>query len=168
MAKKPKKSKRFRYALETVRRVRKIREEQEREKFNELERQLEEEKRKEAELKHQQASAYVELRERMMTVEGLSDLGDIQRRKQHLETLKVKIEEQIKVREEAEKKVEEQREVLIKAVKDRKIMDKDREKKREAWRKFMDKEESKFMDDIATVGFVKRKRDEEEEALRRE
>lgn len=158
MAKKPKKSKRFRYALETVRRVRKIREDQEQEKFQEAERKVIEEQKKEFKLKEEQKIAYATLRERMMTSEGLTNLGDIQRRKLHLDNLKIKIEEQIQIRKEAEKKRDEQREILIKAVKDRKIMDRDKEKKREQWKKFMEKEESKFIDDIATVGFVRRKK----------
>ena len=161
MPKKPTKSKRFKYNLNAVLKIRKIRENQEQEKFAEAKKKAEEEKRKEEELKYRQNAEYDELRHRMSTGQ-VGDVGDIMRRKAHLETLKVKVDDQIKVREEAEEKREEQREVLVSAVKDRKIMERDKEKKRVVWKKFMDKEEAKFLDDIATVGYVLRKRKKEE------
>ena len=83
-------------------------------------------------------------------------------RKAHLEQLKVEIEEQIKVREQAEEDKNTQLEVLVQAMKDRKILEEDKEKKRGMWREIMKKEEMKFLDEIASIGFAKRAREEEE------
>lgn len=156
---KAKKSKRFRYNLATVLKVREIREKQAQEAFNEAEKALAEEERKEKEIKEFQAGKYLELRE-MMQSGKIGDMQEIMLRKAHLERLKEQVARQVEAREKAEKVVEEKREDLIKAVKEKKIMEKDKEKKREAWRKLMDKEEGKFLDDISGVGFERKRRGE--------
>jgi len=157
MAEKPKKTKRFKYNLETVLKVRVIRETQEQEKYNIALQELEEEKKKEEALIKAEKEAYEELRKKIS--EGIPDVQDILVRKIHLERLVEKIKEQTEKRKEAEKKVEEQRIKLIEAMRDKKIIEKDKEKKGKVWKKFMDKEDSKFLDDIATIGYQFRKRE---------
>jgi flagellar biosynthesis chaperone FliJ len=164
MPEKPKKSKRFRYNLETVLKVRAIRERQEQEKYHLALEKVKEEKDKEAALIHQEAEEYRELRE-ILTGE-LGRLQTILSRKARLEKLKEDIVAQTKKREEAEEAAEVQRLALIEAVKQKKIMLKDKEKKRTAWKKFMDKEDAKFLDDIATIGFEHKTRARLEDEMR--
>lgn len=158
MAWKPEKSKRFKYNLASVLKFRNIREEQEREKFNEAERKHAEEERKEKELKDQQAAEYAELKERMGRGHTLN-FDQIQMRRGHLDTLKEKVVEQEKATEEAEDHKLEKHKDLVKAVKDRKILDKDKEKKKDLWKKLMIKEENKFLDEIASIGMERKRRE---------
>ena len=83
----------------------------------------------------------------------LPDMGEIQRKKQNLEVLKEKVDAQVQVVKEAEEKRDEQRKVLTKASRDKKLIEKDREKTREKWKKLMIKEENKFLDEIASIQF---------------
>jgi flagellar protein FliJ len=156
----PKKSKRFNYNLESVLKVRDIREKQEQEKFLAAEQKFMEEERKEEEIKSFQNQKYRELRTLMEPGAKISDFQEVLMRNSHLDIVKTQVEEQERAKKEAEKLKEAQRETLIKAVKDRKIMEKDKENKKESWRKVMDKEQGKFLDDIATIGFSRKKRDQ--------
>lgn len=162
MAKKPKKSKRFIYNLESVLKVRHIKEEQAKEALNKAERELEEEIKKEKELIEFQKLKYIELRELMIegSIITAASVAEVQRRKAHLEILKDKVDEQIQKRKDAEVNRDEKRELLITAIKERKVLERDKEKKRIAWKKFMDKEEAKFLDDISSVRHVKKTREE--------
>lgn len=155
---KPKKSKRFKYNLEKVLHYRGIKEKQEQDKFAKAEEKFKEEREKEVELKDFQQEKYSELRESMSGGHTL-DFANLNMRRAHLENLKEKVTEQEKVREEAEEKKDEQREVLIGAVKDRKILDKDKEKKNVQWKDIMKKEETKFLDDVATIGYDRNRRE---------
>ena len=56
-------------------------------------------------------------------------------RKAHLEQLKEDIIEQVEVREKAEEEKDVQREALVQAMKDKKILEEDKEKKRDMWKK---------------------------------
>jgi flagellar export protein FliJ len=156
---KPKKSKQFLYRLQAVLKVREIREEQEKEKLREAERKLVEEKKKEEEIKDFQNEKYSELREIMTGEQGNTDLQELMLRRAHLEVVKEQVIQQEKVREDAEQKKEEQRESVVEAVKDKKIMETDKENKRVEWKKMMDKEESKFLDDISSVAYSKKKKE---------
>ena len=151
---KAKKSKTFVYQLETVLKVRGIREKQEQEKFQKAEEKLKEEIKKEEELKKVQIEAYTELNHLMSSYE-LPDMNVIKIRKIHLERLDTQVKEQAEKRKEAEKERDQQREALNQAVKERKIIEKDKEKTRDKWRKIMDKEDLKFMDDLAGIRFNK-------------
>jgi flagellar FliJ protein len=158
---KAKKQKRFQYPLETLLKVREIREKQEQEKFQKAEEKVAEELRKEEEIKNIQAQAYLELQD-MMIGDNIPDMNIIQLRKHQLEDLKEKVAEQIQARENAEKERDEQRENLNKAIKERKIIEKDKDKTKEKWRKIMDKEDAKFMDDIAGINYAKKLRENQE------
>ena len=118
--------------------------------------------KREEKLKEDRLAHYAELRS--IVSEGkMEKLHEIKVRQLILEDLAVKIEEQKKVVEEAKQKVEEELQNLIKVVKDKKIIEKDKEKTREAWRKLMDKEEGKFLDEVSSVGFERKTRAREEE-----
>jgi len=156
MAQAPKKTKRFAYNLETVLNYRTIRETQEREKFHKARRQFLEEQRKEREIKDFQQEKYVELAAQIAAGTTI-DFQQIIMRRTHLETVKQQVIDQEKAREEAEQKKEEQRKELVKSAKDKKILDRDKEKKRGVWKKFMNKEEGKFLDEIATIKFARDK-----------
>jgi len=159
---KAKKSKRFVYQLDSLLKVREIRETQAKDAYSEAEKHYQAELKKERDLLDERVANFVALRE-LMSEGALDKMQHILMRKAHIEVLKEKIEAQQKVREEAEKKVEEAREKLAAAMKEKKIIEKDKEKTREAWRKLMDKEEGKFLDEIATIGFTRRKRKKVEE-----
>lgn len=161
MAHKAKKSKRFRYALETLLKVRKIREKKAQEALNAAEQRLQEELRKEEALKTLQTLHYQELHDLIASGE-IRDVSEINRRKAHLDVLKLKLEEQIEIRKTSEHERDEKKEALVACLKDRKIIEKDREHKREAWRKLMDKESSKFLDDISSMKHAKARIDSPE------
>ena len=59
--------------------------------------------------------------------------------------------------------MEEQRDVLVQSVKERKVLDKDKEKKKDLWKKMMGKEESKFMDEIGGIGQERQRREQQRE-----
>jgi len=166
MARPPKKSKRFEYNLQTVLKVRNIQEKQEQEKFTRAEDLLKAEKVKEEKLKTQQREEYSDLKERMGPGKTL-DFQQMAMRRTHLDKLKVKVVEQEQVRLEAEKKRDAQRLELIKAVKNRKILDKDKEHKRTAWQGLMKKEEEKFINDISSVRFERQSREKRDQAASR-
>ena len=63
------------------------------------------------------------------------DFQQVMMRKAHLEQLKTEINEQVQIRETAESEKDTQKETLIQAMKDRKILEEDKEKKRELWKK---------------------------------
>lgn len=157
MPKPPKKGKRFIYNLKSVLKFREIREQQEQETFVEKQREFEEEKRKEEEIKKFQAEKYHELKDELSS--GEIDFHQVQVRKGHLEILKDQVIEQEKKKQESEEAMHEQREVLVQAVKERKVLDKDKEKKKETWKKMMNKEDAKFMDEIGGIGQERKRRD---------
>ena len=157
---KPKKSSKFKYQLETLLKVRDIREKQAKDKFSEALKKLEEEKQKEEQIKNFQNQKYFELREIMSggTQGQLTDIRQVMARKAHLEVVAEQVIEQEKQRKDAEEKKEDERKKVEKAVKDRRIIEINKEKKRIEWRKLMNKEESKFMDEISSIAFVKKER----------
>ena len=159
MATAPKKSKRYRYNLESVLKVRAIREKQEQDLYAKALQKVEDEKQKARRLEQQERENYDILLELMTG--RVQNLNLIVMRKYHLERLKEQIVEQEQVVIEAEKAADTQRQKLVVAMRDKKIMEKDKEKKKMAWRKFMDKEDGKFLDDIATIGYQHRRRERE-------
>ncbi len=158
MPQKAKKSKRFKYNLQTLLKVREIRQKQAEDAYNEAQRQLEIERQKEEEIRQKEIKAYAEFRE-FMTTGDLGDTGEINRHKIYVEKVKLELLRQIEAVQRAVESVEQARLALVQCLKDQKIMEKDKEHKREAWRKLMDKEAGKFLDDIATVKYVNTTRD---------
>jgi len=83
----------------------------------------------------------------------ISDFSKVLNRKAHLEVLKDDLEKQIEKVIETSRVLEEQRAKLIVAMKDKKIMEKHRERKVEEYNKLMLQLETKFLDEIATERF---------------
>lgn len=148
---KAKKSKRFEYNLRTVLKVRNIFERIEKEKFAEAQRKYLEELKKEEEMHEYERQQQTQLRNKLTG--QIEDFASVMHRHQFLKKYKQDVVAQENKTKEADQRKEEQRERLIKAIKDRKIIDKDKEHKKEAWQKLMNREETKFLDDISTTRF---------------
>ena len=142
----------FKYTLETVLRVRGIKERREKEKIadnqteylteKEKEELLEEEKKeKEGELKH------------IIKKGPITQFEKVLRRHAHLGVLKKDIDDQIEKVIDASKRLEDQRSKLIESMKDRKIIEKDKGHKLDDYDDMMKNLEIKFLDEIATQRF---------------
>ena len=153
MAKKPKAGKKFKYGLETVLKVRGIREKKEQEKFAEKKRAYLTEKDVEDKLRDKKHGEQDEIREVFSEKGPVSDFQKVMRRHAHLVVLKGEIDKQVEKVIEASQRLETQRENLIKSMKDKKIMEKDKENKFEDYTKLMQDLEIKFLDEIATQRF---------------
>lgn len=151
MAAKPKKSKRFDYNLKTVLKVRNIFERIEKEKFAEAQKEFQKQLKKEEEMKEYEKQQQKQLRSKLTG--KINDFSSVLHRHEYLKKYKQDVVAQEQKTKEADQKKEEQRERLIKAIKDRKILDKDKEHKRESWQKLMNREETKFLDDISNARF---------------
>ncbi len=158
MAKKPKPGKKFKYDLQTVLKVRAIKEKKEKEKFAVKQKKYMEEKQKEEAIEREKMGKEEELRG-VFRRGPISDFTKVLRRKAHLDVLKDDLDEQVERVIEASKLLEEQRAHLIASMKDKKIMEKHKEKKLDEYKKIMQELELKFMDEIATERFKHEKRD---------
>lgn len=152
------KSKRFKYSLETLLKVRNIREKQAQERFRKAELEYEAELEELKRIKAFQEEKYQELHDIMSGKTPLTDVQMVVLRKAHLETVKEQVIKQEEKTDAAEKKKEAFRIELIAAVRNRKIIEKDKTKTRESWKKIMNKEDNKFLDDIAVIGFENKSR----------
>ena len=146
----------FKYNLETVLKVRKIREKKEQEKFADKKRVYNTEKEKEEVLRDEQHHRHDELRN-MMGSGPIKDFADVLRRKGHLDVLKEDLEKQIDKVIEASKLLEDQRQMLIESMKKKQIMEKDKDNKLVEYKALMQNIEMKFLDEIATQRFMHEK-----------
>ncbi|MFA5839374.1 MAG: flagellar FliJ family protein [Candidatus Margulisiibacteriota bacterium] len=158
MAKEPKAGKRFNYDLQSVLKVRAIKEKKEKEKFAEKQQAYMTEKQKEEAIKQDKIDKENDLRQ-VFGRGQITDFSKVLSRKAHLEVLKDDLDKQVDKVIEASKKLEEQRAKLIISVKDKKIMEKHKEKKLDEYNKLMNDLETKFLDEIATERFKTEKRD---------
>jgi len=149
---KTKPGKKFSYDLETVLKVRGIREKKEQEKFAEKKREYLTEKQKEEAIESEKKGKEEELRG-VFRKGPISNFEKVMRRRAHLEVLKDNLDEQVEKVIEASKLLEEQRARLVESMKDKKIMEKHKEKKLDEYKKLMQDLELKFMDEIATQRF---------------
>ncbi|MGB9612839.1 MAG: flagellar export protein FliJ [Candidatus Margulisiibacteriota bacterium] len=149
---KPAPGKKFRYDLEAVLKVRGIREKKEQEKFAEKKREYLKEKEKEEAIEKEKKGKEEELR-KIFRRGPISDFEKVLRRRAHLDVLKDDLDEQVERVIEASRILEEQRARLVEAMKDKKIMEKHKERKFEEYKKIMQELELKFMDEIATQRF---------------
>lgn len=154
MAKQQKAGKKFKYGLETVLKVREIKEKKEQEKFAEKNREYLTEKQKEEEIKENKRKKEEELR-RVFKRGPISDFSKVIRRRAHIDILKTDLDNQVEKVIEASKKLEEQRARLVESMKDKKIMEKHKEKKLDQYKKVMQDLEMKFMDELATQRYKK-------------
>ncbi len=148
----PKPGKRFKYDLEAVLKVRGIREKKEQEKFAEKRRAYMTEKEREEAIEREKQNKEEELRG-VFRKGPISNFEKVMRRRAHLDVLKDDLDDQVEKVIEASKLLEEQRARLVEAVKDKKIMEKHKEKKLDEYNKLMQELELKFMDEIATQRF---------------
>jgi flagellar FliJ protein len=158
MAKKPQPGKKFKYGLESVLKVRAIKEKKEQEKFADKKRKYLTEKEREEAIEREKKGKEEELRG-VFRRGPISDFTKVLRRKAHLEVLRDDLDEQVEKVIEASKLLEEQRAQLIASMRDKKIMEKHKEKKLDEYKKIMQELELKFMDEIATERFKHEKRE---------
>jgi flagellar FliJ protein len=161
MAKEIKPGKKFKYGLETVLKVRGIKEKKEQEKFAEKKRAYLTEKEKEEALKEKKRGEEQEIREAFKS--KVSDFEKVLRRHSHLGVLKGEIENQVEKVIESSRQLEDQREKLLTSMKDKKIIEKDKEKKFDQYAKVMQDLEMKFLDEIATERFIHEKMERRED-----
>jgi flagellar export protein FliJ len=143
---------RFRYSLETVLKVRGIRERKEKEKFAEKERDYMTEKKKEEQLEEEKVEKEGELKH-IIKKGPISEFEKVLRRHAHLGVLKKDIDTQIEKVIDASKLLEMQRAKLVESMKERKIIEKDKENKLGDYEDMMKDLEIKFLDEIATQRF---------------
>lgn len=153
-----KKSKSFEYNLEAVLKVRKIKEDREKEKFALAVRKLQEEQKRLDEMVEFKEEKRDELKEVISPGKTIKNFAEIIMRQSHLDKVKKDIIRQDEVKKEAETQKEEQRVVLEKSMKEKKIIEKDKGKKKDEWKKIIEHEETKFLDDIASSRFTRDKR----------
>jgi len=156
MAKSAKPGKRFKYDLQTVLKVREIKEKKEQEKFAEKNREFLTEKEKEELIKRNKKGKEQELRD-VFNRGPISDFQKVLRRRAHIDVLKSDLDDQVEKVIEASKKLEEQRVHLIESMKEKKIMEKHKERKLDEYNKLMTGLEMKFMDELATQRFKREK-----------
>lgn len=161
MAKKVKPAGKFKYDLETVLKVRGIKETKEQEKFADKQREYIKEKTREEQIEEERQQRRNELKG-IMSKGPISDFAKILRRKAHMGKLKEDLDQQVEKVIEASAKLEEQRSKLIDAMKDRKLIEKHKEHKLDEYKKVMQDLEIKFLDEIATERYNKNKEDEKE------
>ena len=154
---KQKPGKRFKYGLQSVLKVRAIKERKEQEKFADKKRTFVTEKKKEDDIVEDKHGKEADLRG-VFSKGPISDFTKVLSRKAHLEVLKTDLEKQVEKVIEASKLLEEQRAKLIASMKDKKVMEKHKEKKLDEYKKMMNALETKFLDEIATERFQQRKR----------
>ncbi|MEE8638271.1 MAG: hypothetical protein V3T21_04400 [Candidatus Margulisiibacteriota bacterium] len=152
MAKKPRPGKKFKYGLESVLKVRAIKEKKEQEKFADKKRTYLTEKEREEAIEREKKGKEEELRG-VFKRGPISDFTKVLRRKAHLDVLKDDLDSQVEKVIEASKVLEEQRARLVASMKDKKIMEKHKEKKLDEYKKIMQELETKFMDEISTSRF---------------
>lgn len=153
---KPKKGNKFVYSLETLKKYRDIKEKKEQEELTKAERVVDEERQKEVQLFEEQNDHYAYFEE-ILSSEDVPSLDIIQMNQVHMKNLQEKVNTQKEQVKKAEKHKEEQKEKLVEATKEKKIIDKDREKTREKWKKMMDKLDAQFLDELGTIKFARKK-----------
>jgi flagellar FliJ protein len=142
----------FKYPLETVLRVRGIKERKEREKFAEKQKEYLTEKQKEEQLEEEKKEKEGELKH-IIKKGPISQFEKVLRRHAHLGVLRKDIDEQIEKVIDSSKRLESQRSKLVESMKDRKIIEKNREHQVEEYEQMMKDLEIKFLDEIATQRF---------------
>jgi len=142
----------FKYDLETVLKVRGIKEHKERERFAEKQREYMTEKEKEERLEEEKREKEGELK-RIIKKGPISEFEKVMRRHAHLGVLRKDVDDQIEKVIESSKKLEDQRSKLIDSMKDRKIIEKNKEHRLDEYKEMMKQLEIKFLDEIATQRF---------------
>lgn len=156
MAREIKPGKKFKYSLENVLKVKEIREKREQEKFAQRQKEYYEEKMKEKQIQDEKKYQSEEFK-KLVSKGVIQDFGNVLARRQHLIILKEALDQQIEKVIEASQRLEKQREKLLEAMKERKIIEKDKENKKKQYDEVMKQYEIKFLDEIATLRFSREK-----------
>lgn len=143
---------RFKYDLETVLKVRGIKERKERERFADKQREYLLEKQKEEQLEEEKKEKEGELKH-IIKKGPISEFEKVMRRHAHLGVLRKDIDDQIEKVIDSSKKLEDQRVKLIESMKDRKIIEKNKEHRFKEYEEMMKDLEIKFLDEVATQRF---------------
>lgn len=146
----------FKYSLQTVLKVRGIKERKEREKFADKQREYMTEKDKEERMEEDKREKEGELKS-IIRKGPISEFEKVMRRHAHLGVLKKDIDDQIEKVIDASNKLEDQRTQLIDAMKNRKVIEKNREHQFKEYNEMMKNLEIKFLDEIATERFKRQK-----------
>ncbi len=142
----------FQYPLEAVLKVRAIKEKKERERFADKQKAYMTEKEKEEQMEEDKREKEGELKS-IIKKGPITQFEKVLRRHAHLGVLKKDIDNQIEKVIDASKKLEDQRAKLVESMKDRKIIEKNKEHKLDEYDKMMKDLEIKFLDEIATERF---------------
>ncbi len=153
------KQKRFKYRLESVLTARETKKKQQQATLSKAQRIQAEEKRKEEEIKKFQAEKYMELRTEL-SAGATVDFNSLILRKTHLERLAKAVDQQIETREKADAVVQTEQENLTYCTQAEKIIKKDKENRRTLWKRAVQREEIKTIDDIASGQFVRKQQDQ--------
>ena len=135
--------------MEAVLKVRGIKEKKEQEKFAFRQREYIEEKRKEEEIRDRKKGEEHQIRQTFKKG-PVSDFEKVLRRHAHLGILKEGLDKQIEEVIKSSQKLEDQREKLITSMKDKKIIEKNKENRFKDYQKELQALEIKFLDEIAT------------------
>ena len=153
---KPKIGNKFVYSLETLKKYRDINEKKQQEELIKAEQVVKEEQQKEIEFVAEQNNHYAYF-EDILASDEIPSLDIIQMNQVHMKKLQEKVNTQKEEVKKAEEHKDEQKEKLVEATKEKKIIDKDREKTREKWKKMMDKLDAQFLDELGTIKFARKK-----------
>ncbi|MFA5104970.1 MAG: hypothetical protein WC527_07345 [Candidatus Margulisiibacteriota bacterium] len=156
MAREIKPGKKFKYSLESVLKVKEIREKKEQEKFALRQKEYYEEKMKEQRIQEEKKGQANEFK-KLVSKGSIADFGNVLFRRQHLIVLKEALDSQIEKVIESSQKLEKQREKLLDSMKERKIIEKDKDNKKEQYNEIMKQYEIKFLDEVATLQFSRDK-----------
>jgi flagellar FliJ protein len=148
-------SPKFKYSLETVLKVKNIRERREKERFAEKHRDYLSEKQKEEQMEQEKVTREGELKH-IIKKGPISEFEKVLRRHAHLGYLKKGIDDQVEKVIDASKKLEEQRSALVDSMRDRKIIEKNKQHKLEEFKEELKNMEIKFLDEIATQRFKRK------------
>ncbi len=142
----------FKYNLETVLKVRGIKEKKEKERFAEKQKAYLTEKQREEQMEENKREKEGELKS-IIKKGPISHFEKVLRRHAHLGVLKKDIDDQIEKVIDASQKLEDQRAKLIESMKDRKVIEKNKEHRLDEYKEMMKQLEIKFLDEIATQRF---------------
>lgn len=147
----------FKYPLESLLKVREIKEQKEQEKFAQRKKEYLLEKQKEDEISNKKRNKTDELRN-IMKKGVIKDFFRVLARRAHLGLLKEELDKQVDKVIDASSKLEDQRDKLMDSMKNRKIIEKDKEHKLSEYSEAMKQLEIKFMDEISSLRFKREKK----------
>lgn len=156
MAREMKPGKKFRYDLETVLKVRKIKEKKEQEEFAKRTRDYMTEKEKQEKIEREKQDREKELRS-ILGKGPIQGFERVMQRKMHLGILKDERDKQEKKTDEANERLEAQRQSLVTSMKDRKVMERHRENTLKKYQHLMRQVEGKTLDETAVLRHARKK-----------